>query len=203
MTGPVRRPLRRAGFTLVEVIVALAVVLILAAVAVPQLAGYLDQKRIEETATQMAEIRDALYKPGTTNTAFYQTVGSNAGALHQLTTAITTSDLDSCQTTFSGAQRGNWPNGGPFLNYIVTTSGIATPIGQTDDVLIRVPANGGGSTGTLRVRWNNTVSLEDAQALDLYVDLTAGSTSGVVQYAAQAGTDMATLYYDIVINGSC
>lgn len=203
MAAVARAALRSAGFTLVEVIVALAVLLILAAVALPQLTGYLDQKRIEETAKQMVAIRDALYKTGTTNTAFFQTVGSNAGALHQLSTALTTADNDSCQTNFTGPQRTAWANGGPFVNYIVTTSGLATPIGLADDVLIRVPANGGGATGTLRIRWNNTASLEDAQALDLHVDLVAGAASGTVQYTPQAGTDMATVYYDVVINGTC
>lgn len=202
--GAVARPSRRlAGFTLVEVIVALAVLLILAAVAVPQLTGYLDQKRIEETARLMAQLRDALYKTGTTNTAFFQTVGSNAGALHQLSTALAGGDRDSCQSNFTLTQRANWGNGGPFLNYVITTSGLATPIGLADDALIRVPANGGGLTGTLRIRWNNTASLEDAQALDLYVDGTAGATAGTVEYAPQAGTDMATVYYDVVIDGTC
>ena len=204
MTRPARRSIRQAAFTLVEVIVALAVLLILAAVAVPQVTGYLDQKRIEATATQLAQVRDALYRAGATNLAFYQTVGSNAGYLDELTTPLTTGDLDSCQTTFTTTQRNNWPNGGPFLNYVITTSGMATPIGQADNRLTRTPASGGGSSGTLRITWTNTVSLSDAEALDLHVDGVAGWNAGTVQWTPQLGTSgVVTLHYFVVINGTC
>lgn len=203
MNRPVRLA-RRGAFTLIEVIVALAVMLILAAVAVPQLAGFLDQKRIEETASQLAQVRDALYRPGGGSVAFYQTVGANAGYLDQLTTPLTLGDLDSCQTTFSSGQRGNWPDEGPYLNYVITTSGMATPIGQTDNRLTRNPPNGGGSSGTLRITWTNNVSLSDAEALDLYVDGVAGWNAGTVQWTPQLGTDgVVSLYYFVVINGAC
>ena len=49
------------GFTLIEVVVALAVILVLAAVAVPALTGYLDQKSVEASATQLTTVRDALF----------------------------------------------------------------------------------------------------------------------------------------------
>src|SRR6266516_4573532 len=52
---------RPNAFTLIEVVVALAVILILAAVALPNVAGYLDQQRVEQTKTQLDVIRDALY----------------------------------------------------------------------------------------------------------------------------------------------
>lgn len=204
MTAPTRRFVGQVAFTLVEVIVALAVMLILAAVAVPQLTGYLDQKRIEETAAQLAQVRDALYKSGAGNLAFYQTVGSNAGYLDELTTPLVAGDLDSCQTTFSNAQRNNWPNGGPFLNYVITTGGMATPVGQADNLLTRTPPNGGGGSGTLRITWTNNVSLGDAQALDLYVDGVAGWNAGTVQWTPQLGTSgVVSLHYFVVINGAC
>lgn len=204
MRGPARRSARPAAFTLVEVIVALAVMLILAAVAVPQLTGYLDQKRVEEAAAQLAGVRDALYKAGAGDLAFYQTVGSNAGYLEELITPLAAGDLDSCQSLFTNAQRNSWSNGGPFLNYVITSSGMATPIGQADNRLIRTPANGGGSSGTLRITFTNTVSLSDAEALDLHVDGVAGWNAGTVQWTPQLGTDgVVTLHYFVVINGTC
>ena len=193
-----RRVGRRSAFTLVEVIVALAVILILAAVAVPQLGGFLDQKRVEESATLLAQLRDAL-------TTFRASVGSaNAGRLSHLSTPIVNGDRDSCNGTYNGAERGNWPNGAPYVNWVIDpAAGLRTPVGQAQDLLARVPPNGGGATGRLRITFPNTVTLVDAQALDVYVDGVLNGTSGVVHWTPQAGTDMATMYYDVLIDGAC
>lgn len=187
----------RRGFTLVEVIVALAVILILAAVALPQMAGYLDQQRIEETASLMARIRDALYGP---STSFRSNVGANASRLSHLSTPIVNGDDDSCGNNYSNGERGNWPDEGPYVNFVIDpVGGLRTPIGQADDLMTRV--TGGGTW--LRINFNNTVTLADAQALDLYVDGTLNGTTGTVRWTPQAGTDMATLYYFIVIDSTC
>jgi prepilin-type N-terminal cleavage/methylation domain-containing protein len=192
---------RRSAFTLVEVIVALAVILILAAVAVPQLGGYLDQKRVEETAALLAQLRDALFGPAT---SFRAEVGANASRLSHLSTPIVNGDDDSCGSNYSNGERGNWPDGGPYINWIIDpAAGLRTPIGQAQDLLERVPVNGGGSTGRLRIRFPNTVTLVDAQALDVYVDGVQNGTSGVVHWAQQPGTDMANVYYDVLIDGTC
>lgn len=186
---------RRRAFTLVEVIVALAVMLILAAVALPQLGGYLDQKRIEETATLMVGIRDALYGPAT---SFQSVVQANPSRLSHLATPIVNGDDDSCGGNYTGPERGRWPNGGPFVNFVIDpTAGLATPIGQAQDVLTRV--TGGGTW--LRITWPNTVTLADAQALDAHVDGVLNGATGTVRWTAQVGTDMATLQYDVPVSG--
>ena len=198
----------RSGFALVEVVVALAVILILAAVAVPQLAGFLDQKRVEQAAAQLALVRDALYKSGAGSVAYYQTVMANAGRLSQLSTPITTSDRDSCGSTYSTAERDRWDDQGPYVNFLIDpVQGMATPLGQADDLLIRVPSTGGGPPTTqhrLQITWTNTVSLADAQALDLHVDGAAGWNAGTVQWTPQTGTNgVVTLHYFVVINNQC
>jgi prepilin-type N-terminal cleavage/methylation domain-containing protein len=182
---------RRGAFTLVEVIVALAVILILAAVAVPQLGGYLDQKRIEETAALMVEIRNGL-------TSFATEVGDNAGQLSYLSAPIVNGDQDLCGSAYSGGERGDWIDGGPYVNFVIDpVAGLATPIGQVENDLDRV--TGGGTW--LRITWNNTVTLVDAQAFDLYVDGVLNGGTGTVRWTPQAGTDMATVNYDIPISG--
>ena len=192
---------RRRAFTLVEVIVALAVMLILAAVALPQLGGHLDQKRVEETADLLAELRDALYGPAT---SFRTVVQANASRLSHLSTPIVNGNQDSCGGNYTGVERGRWPNGGPFINWVIDpAAGLRTPIGQAQDLLDRDPNNGGGSTGRLRITFPNTVTLADAQALDIHVDGVLNGGTGVVQWTPQPGTDMATLWYDVLIDGTC
>lgn len=187
----------RRGFTLVEVIVALAVMLILAAVALPQMAGYLDQQRIQDTATLMATVRDALYGP---STSFRSNVGANAGRLSHLSTPLVNGDDNSCGNNYNGGQRNSWPNGGPYVNFVIDpTGGLRTPIGQADDLMTRI--TGGGTW--LRINFNNSVTLADAQALDLHVDGSLSATTGTVRWTAQAGTDMATLHYYVAINSTC
>lgn len=197
MWGPARRS-RGAGFALVEVIVALAVLLILAAVALPQIAGYLDQKRIEATAAHMVIVRDALFKAGT---GFRQVIGANAGRLSHLSAPITTTDRDSCGALYSAGERGNWPNAGPYVNFVIdATSGMATPIGLANNALTRVVS--GGST-KLRISWTDA-SLSDASALDLYVDGVAGWNAGTVQWTPQLGLNgLVTLTYDVVVDAAC
>lgn len=188
-----RKAGRRGGraFTLVEVIVALAVMLILAAVALPQLGGYLDQKRIEQTATLMVQIRDALI-------SFATEVGDNAGQLNYLSAPIVNGDTDLCGTAYNGGERGDWADGGPYVNFVIDpVAGLSTPIGQVQNDLSRVM--GGGTW--LRITWNNTVTLADAQAFDLYVDGVLNAAGGTVRWTPLAGTDMATVNYDIPISG--
>jgi prepilin-type N-terminal cleavage/methylation domain-containing protein len=189
-----RRAGRRSAFTLVEVIVALAVILILAAVAVPQLGGFLDQKRVEETATLLDEISDALYGPG----SFQDNVGANASRLSFLSAPIVNGDDDSCGTNYSNGERADWPDGGPYVNFVIDPiDGLATPIGQAQDQLTRV--TGGGTW--LRITWPNTVTLADAQALDVHIDGALNAATGAVRWTPQAGTDMATLQYDVPVSG--
>lgn len=190
-----RREGRRRAFTLVEVVVALAVILILAAVAVPQLGGYLDQKRVAETKVQLELIRDALYGP---STSFYTVVTAHAGALSQLSTPITTSDRDACNAFFTGGDVNRWDDQGPYVNFMITANGMATPIGQARNALTRL---GSGVTRQLRITIDDA-PLADAQALDELVDGTAGAASGTVQYTALPD-NLADVHYDVVINAAC
>jgi len=211
--GPFRvlRPLaaaKRAGFTLMEVVVALAVILVLAAVAVPTLAGYLDQKNAEAAATQLAQIRDALYNPATGNVAFWQRVTAGASRLSMLSTVINTGNWpavgagDGCHVKFAAGDVTRWNNFGPFVNYpIDPVTGLVTPIGIAADTLTRVPFS--ATAGSTRINFLNSVKLSDAVLLDGIVDGSDGNATGVVQWVLPAVNGIVTMYYFVAINNVC
>jgi prepilin-type N-terminal cleavage/methylation domain-containing protein len=194
------------GFTLIEVVVALAVILVLAAVAVPALTGFLDQKAVEASATQLATVRDALYNTAGGAIAFRQKVGKNAGRLSQLSDPIVASDpnyLDACNAQYKNAQVTNWNNNGPFVNFdIDRAAGMGSPIGTADDFLLK-NAVGAPAGNTLRIRFLNAVELGQADLLDQLVDASNGNAVGIVQWVLPAVDGKVTLYYFVMIDATC
>jgi len=191
------------------VIVALAVILILAAVALPNVTGFLDQKRVDAAAAQLATVRDALYGPtGCPPMNFHGCVTpvTNAGRLSELDSVIISGNVysdNSCGGTFSNGQRNKWIANGPFMTYNSDHfTGMMTPIGMAEDTLTRIPNN--ANPGFLRINFLNNVSLADADLLDMTVDGGNGYNAGAVQWTPQTGTNgIVTLYYFVTINGDC
>lgn len=191
-----------------EVVVALAVILVLAAVAVPTLAGYLDQKNVEATATQLATIRDALYNTAAGNVAFWQRVTKGASRLSQLSGVINIGAFpavgsgNSCHTVFVNGDVTRWNNFGPFVNFpISSTTGLVTPIGIAVDTLTRIPFS--ATAGSTRINFLNSVKLTDAVLLDGVVDGGDGNVTGVVQWVTPAVNGIVTMYYFVAINNVC
>jgi len=206
-TGPFAAA-RKAAFTLMEVVVALTVLLILAAVAMPSLAGYLDQKNVEVTATQLATVRDALYNTSASNVAFWQRVTAGASRLSQLSTVINTNNWpalgagDSCHARFAAGDVTRWNSFGPFVNFpIDPATGLVTPIGIAVDTLTRVPFS--ATAGRTRINFLNSVNLSNAVLLDGVVDGGDGDAAGVVQWLLPAVNGVVTMYYFVAINNVC
>jgi prepilin-type N-terminal cleavage/methylation domain-containing protein len=199
---------RFAGFGLVEVLVALAILLILASMALPTLAVTLDRARVESAAAQLQVVRDALYKPGGGSDAFFQTVGANAGRLSELVAPIVANNSsyasgtdNSCGQSFSNKQANNWEDEGPYVNFnIDRAAGMATPIGNATDSLTRVPNN--ANPGNLIINFLNTVSEPDAVLLDAVVDGGNGSVAGTIRWLAPVD-GMVRLSYLVPVNSSC
>lgn len=185
---------------MMEITIALAIVLILAAVSVPTLVGYLDQMSVEAAASQLGIVRDALYQKG--GGAFRQDVGANSGKLSQLARPITKGDpafLDSCGDEFSTKEANNWD--GPYVNFdIDPVAGMATPIGVASNALTRIPPTGAGS---LRIAFDNNVQVAQAELLDQLVDGGNGSLVGIVRWVLPATDGLVTLHYFVQIDNQC
>jgi len=196
------------GFTLMEVVVALAVILVLAAVAVPSLAGYLDQKNVETTATQLATVRDAIYNTAAGNVAFWQRVTKGISKLSQLSGVINTGAFpavgagNSCHNAFAAGDVTRWNSFGPFVNFpISSTTGLVTPIGIAADTVTRIPFS--AAAGNVRINFLNSVLLSNATLLDGVVDGGDGNATGVVQWVTPAVNGFVTMYYFVAVSAVC
>lgn len=197
------------GFSLVEIIVGLTVLLILAAVALPTLGAAADQARINAAAAQLQVVRNALFDPSSNGHAFYQEVHANAGRLSELSTVIVANNEsyvtgadNSCGDDFSNGEVNRWISNGPFVNFgIDRIAGMATPIGQAADSLTRIPND--NDPGVLRINFINSVDIEDAKRLDTTIDGGNGNAAGIVQWLSVPVDGMVTMYYFIPINDEC
>lgn len=162
------RARRRSGFTLVEILVVLAVGLLLAAAFVPAMIGWLDRTRIDESAASLAGIAVAA-------ASMWRDTGRYPGSLSHLTTPIAVGQTDICGATF-GAAAANWA--GPYLNRFVPTTGLPLPIGVARDVLTRIDP----PPAWLLVVSIDDVSHEDAVALNRKVDADDSATAGAVRW---------------------
>jgi prepilin-type N-terminal cleavage/methylation domain-containing protein len=197
------------GFSLLEVVVALAILMMLAAVALPTLSATLDQARVDATAKQLETIRNALYDPSSNGHAFFQEINANAGRLSELSSVIVSNNEsyatgtdNSCGDDFSNGDVNRWESNGPFVNFpIDRNTGLVTPIGIAADSLTRIPND--DQPGVLRINFINSVDVEDARRLDATIDGGNGSSAGAVRWLTPSADGMVTMYYFISINDEC
>jgi len=195
-----------------EVVVASAILVTLAAITIPQVLDALDKKRIEDTYDVLQEVHFAL--TNTQRTGFMNVVRTGAntnttttapGALKQLTEPISQNNasyLNSCggTGTFNTTAATTWATGGPFLDRAVSaTDGLRLPIGQMQNAITR-SANPPTSPAFLKLAIAN-VDPDDAAALDVRVDGVAGTSSGAIQYTNAAAP--VTVFYLIPVPNRC
>src|SRR5438132_2621490 len=154
---------RSHGFTLVEMVVMLAIVLVLASVIAPSLIAYADEQRVEATATMLGAVRDGLVGAN----SFRSVIGINAGRVSQLTTQPVANNVgqddDSCGNQIKPADAGQWPSSAPYATFTISRSGLATPIGVAEDTMSRNPNS--NANGVNQIVFKN-VDLRDVLLLD-------------------------------------
>lgn len=214
--GASTRPRTRGGFTLIEVVVAGVIMVVLAAVTIPQVLDALDRKRIEDTYDALQEIHYGFVNSNQTGFMNIVRTGASAtnsspvpGRLSQLSEPIVSQNLaypNSCGTGTTGGTgyynntaRTTWTLGGPFIQRVVSADGLALPIGQLQNTLVRTAAP--PTTPAWIQLVIEDVDPNDAAALDLRIDGVAGTTAGTIQYTTTSG--VSTVRYLIPVPNRC
>lgn len=167
---------RDGAFSLVEVLVAIAVMVTLAAVIAPAVVRMLDRARVDRAHDSLTTLAAAIFE-------FQADVDSWPAALTQLSEPITTAQSNSCGGSYGvkgGAPAKAWA--GPYINRVVPTSGLPVGIGTALNPLVH-------GTVPLRIVVEG-VTEADALVLDTLVDGDDGPAAGTVQWT---GSGVVTL----------
>lgn len=178
--------LRRRGFTLAEILIALAIAATLAAVLFPAVSAQLRKGQGAALGNQLSNLRDA-------TVAYRGNVLRYPRTLSQITNALGVTATDACANVLTAAQRAAWR--GPYLTQNISGN-IAIGDGTGLDTLIRNPATDAATPpGALIIRVINVDSLTAAD-VDRQFDGTLDFASGTILWSS-AGLD--TLKFSILI----
>lgn len=161
----------RGGFSLIEVTIALAILVMIAAAVTPSLLGFLDRTRVERGYESIVAVRDGVAR-------FKTGVSRYPQSLQQLSQPITTAQRDVCNTLYNSTRVNNWLGNGPFFNRVVPSGGLPIFIGTAQSQITRT-TSGNNAWLSLQV---NGVRPADALAIDARFDGDGGRTTGTVQW---------------------
>lgn len=190
----------RRGFMLLEVVVAIAILILLAAIVTPVMLGAIDAARVDQSAKMFANIAAGLQ-------AFDDEIGSNTGppnnrseyplALTHLTTPITTAQSNVCARAYDSGDVGAW--NGPYITQSVPPTGIKTGIGTINVTTVLL------NSTTMALRIPNVI-FEEAVMLNDQVDgdgnTVSGSPTGSVRFGSADVNGLVTVDYAVPIQ-SC
>lgn len=169
--------------TIVEVLIALAIVAILAAVVLPTTAGQLRDGHATALANQLANLREAIGN-------YRQNVGAYPISLTQLTTQPV-GGTDACGTPLSNGEINAWR--GPYINQNIVGN---LPVG--DAIVVAALARATAGTAVLLQIRAGRVENDIANDLEERFDGNANFGTGTILWTA-SGDD--TLTFQIPIRG--
>lgn len=170
---PNPRPSR--GFSLIETLVALAIMTVLAAVLIPALSGKLKDSRTSTVSQTLSNLNYAVAE-------YKKAMGRYPGKLTLLTNNPSTSDRDLCGTLITSSSTILWR--GPYLSREFVAAGIAVADGRVDPDVRRLPTTVTSTPPTIAYALIDVagVELKVAQDLDIDLDGTADAANGAIRY---------------------
>jgi prepilin-type N-terminal cleavage/methylation domain-containing protein len=185
----------RSAFTLIEVIVAAAIIATLSAIIFPVVAEQIERRRVDNAVTTLKNLADAV-------TAFGVDVGMNPGSLVHLSSPITSADPNSCGSSYGIPAATQWA--GPYYTkQLLISTGLPLSednLGRVQDALVRDPV-GVSTPGTLAFQVTG-IPLEKATEIDDAVDGDSNGSTGRVRWTTPAdASGHVTMSYHVAING--
>lgn len=178
------------GFSLVEVLVGLAIMVVIATVVTPNLVAVMDKARLDRAIASLENFSDAVDR-------FERDVNSYPANLAQLSAPISTADSDLCGASYPEGHVQKWA--GPYLNRVVPSTGVPVAIGTVLTDLSRVD-DGHGNSGLLQFTIPR-VTEEDAVAVNRRVDGDDSSAANAIRWTAPDGEGLVTLTFVKPVKG--
>src|SRR5688572_29968143 len=119
-----RRSRPQAGFTLVEVLVALAIMVMIAATVTPSVLGTIDRERQQRAYDAIESMIAAMND-------YRADVGFFPRNLSYLTTPVVGTDQNSCGQAIGNTRAGLWQ--GPYEERTIPTTGLPVFVGTTQN----------------------------------------------------------------------
>ena len=180
----------RPGLTLLEVMIAIAIIAILAATVAPNFIGALDRKRVDASAEALVEIMEAMTTMRLDNQDW-------PGSISHMAEPITTSMTNVCGNGYPTGKVNNWE--GPYLDRPIPASGLPIGVGIAEDVFVREVVSGNDAYLKIQI---TDVSEEDAIALNHVLDADSSATGGAFRWNTPADAEgMVTAFYLRPIRG--
>lgn len=186
---------RLPGFTVLEVIVATAIIAALSAVIFPVVAEQIERRRVDNAISTLKDLADAV-------TAFRVNVGMNPGRLVHLSSPILNTDLNSCAVAYGTPAANAWA--GPYYTQqLLITTGLPLSednLGRVQNTLVRTPA-GVATPGSLAFQVTG-IPLDKVTEIEASVDGDNVATTGRVRWTTPADANgHVTMSYHVAING--
>jgi prepilin-type N-terminal cleavage/methylation domain-containing protein len=168
-----------SGFSLVETLVALAIMTVLAAVLIPALSGKLKDSRTSTVSQTLSNLNYAVAE-------YKKSVGRYPGKLTLLTVNPTTSDRDLCGSLLSNSSTLLWR--GPYLSREFVAAGIQVADGRVDADIRRFPTTVTSTPPTIAYALIDLPGIElgVAQDLDRDLDGTLDAANGAIRYTSSS-----------------
>lgn len=179
----------RHGFTLVEMLVALSIMIVLGALVVPSIIATVDRSRAEAAEESLEAIADAVE-------LFADRVDEYPATLDQLVIPVTGADSPICGGSYTGGEQNRWA--GPYLDRALTATGVPIGVGTVQNAFTVLADPSGIDYLRVGVR---DVLVEDARALDQRIDAADGASGGALRWSP--ATDPYVIAYYLIPFPDC
>ncbi len=198
----------RRGFTIVEVVAAIAIIAILGSLTIPGITRYLEAQEIDTTESILSDLKNSIAN-------FRATVGNSPSRLTHLTRNITSTDTTSCTgrapatpvTLYGATNAAKWVNAGPYYSKALSVYGFPLPIGTASDTLFRTQTSLKTAFLNITIRF---VRFQDAVKLNDAVDGSAdvnqpdrSNNSGQVQWGAPSASERVDVTFGVPVGRIC